>query len=103
MKHSIPHDLDIATAKRAAEKALETYRTEYPAYHPTADWTSDRHAEIGFNAKGVALKGSLQIEPQEIVLQLDVPFLLRLFQGQAVKAIEAEVQTWIAKAKAGEI
>jgi hypothetical protein len=36
-------------------------------------------------------------------MELEIPLLLRPFQGAAVKVIEQEVCSWIEKANAGEI
>jgi hypothetical protein len=53
--------------------------------------------------KGVSLKGSLEVSASDIALDLDVPFLLRPFKGQALKVIEDEIRQWIGTAKAGQI
>ena len=36
-------------------------------------------------------------------LDLDVPFVFRLFKSKAVEVIEREVRVWIDKAKRGEL
>jgi len=55
------------------------------------------------NVKGVKLAGSLEVSEKDIALDLDVPFLLRPFKGQALKVIEEEIRTWIGKSKNGQI
>jgi hypothetical protein len=47
------------------------------------------------------LSGSVEVKESTIDLDLDVPFLLRPFQGQAVSVIEGEIKSWLAKEKAG--
>ena len=103
MKHVVKHDLDQATAKKAAEKAWEAYSEKYAKYHPKATWTSDTHADIQFSVKGMTLKGALDLEPKGIAMDLEVPFVLRVFKKQAIDVIEREIQKWIDKAKAGEL
>ena len=103
MKHSVPHDLDPALARRATEKAFEAYAERFASYSPTATWSSDRRCEVGFTVKGFSLKGAIEIEPTEILMDLDVPFLFRVFKGQALDIIEREVRTWIEKARRGEV
>jgi hypothetical protein len=103
MNHSIPHDLDQATAKRVVDKAFEDYKKRFAEYDPTMRWARDDRAEIGFNAKGIRLSGAMTVAARAIDLDLDVPFLLRPFRGKAIEVIEDEVKKWIAKAKAGEI
>lgn len=103
MKHTIKHDLDIATAKRVTEKAFESYKAKFAEYNPTFKWASDNKADVSFKAKGITLAGSFTILPSAIDLELDVPFLLKIFQSKAVEVIDEEVKEWIQKAKAGQI
>lgn len=103
MRHIIAHDLDVATAKRAVDRAFVEYSRALPSYSPTLTWATDRLAKVGFSAKGMSIKGTLTVGEREIALDIDVPFLLRLFQGKAVSIIDREVRVWIAKAKAGEL
>ena len=103
MKHTVTHDLGRAGAKRVAEAAWSSYCTRFASYNPSCEWKSEYSANIGFKVKGVALKGALDVGEQGIDLDLDVPFLLRPFKGQALQVIEEEIRRWIAKSKAGEI
>ena len=103
MNHTIEHDLDTPTAKKVADKAFESYKQRFADYHPTMQWTNDHQAQIGFNAKGVKLAGTMELADKHIDVDLDVPFLLRPFRGKAIEVIDDEVKKWIDKAKAGEI
>jgi hypothetical protein len=103
MKHIVAHDLGRAKAKRVAEAAWNSYSNRFSNYSPSCTWENENKANIGFNVKGVSLKGALEVNESDIALDLDVPFLLRPFKGQALKVIEEEIRTWIGKSKAGEI
>lgn len=103
MKHVIKHDLSPELAKRATEAAFATYQQKFADYNPSAEWTSDTDALISFKAKGVSIKGKFKLRPEEIEMELDVPFLLKPFTGRAVKVVEETIQEWVAKAKAGEV
>jgi len=103
MKHQILHDLEPAVAKEVAIRAFDSYRARFADYQPRLQWVSDREARIEFQVKGLKLSGSLGIVPKAIELELDVPFVFRLFKNKAVEVIEREVRVWIAKAKAGEL
>ena len=103
MKHSVKHDLDPALAKRATEKAFEAYAERYSSYSPSATWATDKRCEVGFKVKGFALRGAIEIEPGEILMDLEVPFVLRVFKGQALDIIEREVRAWVEKARRGEL
>lgn len=103
MEHVISHKLDIPTAKKVADRAFAEYKTRFDKYDPTFRWVSDHKAELGFNAKGIKLNGTMEVAEKKITVELDVPFLLRPFKGMAIDVIDREVKVWIAKAEAGEI
>jgi Putative polyhydroxyalkanoic acid system protein (PHA_gran_rgn) len=103
MKHQIQHDLDVNVAKEVASRAFEAYRARFADYHPRLEWVGERDARIEFSVKGLKLHGSLGIQPRAIELDLDVPFVFRLFKSKAIEVIEREVRAWIAKAKAGQL
>jgi Putative polyhydroxyalkanoic acid system protein (PHA_gran_rgn) len=103
MKHTVPHDLGRAKAKRVAEAAWGSYSGRFASYNPTCEWHGEYAANIGFKVKGISLKGAIDVGETEIGLDLDVPFLLRPFKGQALQVIEEEIRKWIGKSKAGEI
>ena len=103
MKHSVPHDLGQEKAKKAAEAALAQYSQKFAKYSPKTQWVSDNKASISFTVKGMTLSGTMEVLPSAIEMDLDVPFLLRPFKGQALGVIESEIKDWIAKAKKGDV
>ena len=103
MKHTIAHEFDTATAKKVTDLAFAEYQRRYPEYQPTLRWTSERHADVAFNAKGVKMSGAMDLTDGNIIMDLDVPFLFRPFQKKAMEVIDREVQTWLGKAREGQI
>jgi hypothetical protein len=103
MKHIVSHDLGQEKAKKVAEAALRSYGEKFSEYAPTANWVSDTEASLGFNVKGFALKGGIVVRANEFELTLEVPFMLKPFQGKAIGVIEGEMRQWIDKAKAGAL
>jgi hypothetical protein len=103
MKHTVPHDLGREKAKAAAEAAFASYAARFAQYRPTATWTSPDRADISFSAKGITLKGVLEVTEASIDMDLDVPFLLRPFKEKALGAIDREISHWVGKARSGEI
>lgn len=102
-KHLVPHDLSIDMAKKVAEKAWETYSTKFASYNPTIHWATDRRAELSFKAKGLTVSGSMDILPNGVDIELEVPFILLPFKKKTIQVVESEIREWIAKAKAGQI
>lgn len=103
MKQTINHPLDIDMARKVAKKAFESYAERFEKYNPTAEWTSDTHANFGFEAKGVKLSGNLQLREKAIDVEMDVPFIFKPFRSKALDVIEREIDKWIAKARDGEL
>ena len=103
MKHSVPHELGREKAKAAAEAAFASYAARFAQYKPTATWITPDRADISFTAKGITLKGVLEVTPTSIDMDLDVPFLLRPFKNKALGAVDREIAVWVDKAKRGEI
>jgi hypothetical protein len=103
MKHAVPHDLGPERAKKVAESAISSYEKRFEKYQAKARWVSPTRADISFKVKGISLTGTLEVLPKAIEMDLDVPFLLRPFKGTAIGVIEEEINTWLAKAKAGEL
>jgi hypothetical protein len=103
MKHEMKHDLTPEVARKVAEKAFDAYRTEYASYNPVLTWKSDTRAEASFNAKGITLKGTIELLPTAIAFDLDVPFVFKLFKGKAIAIMERELKHWVGEAKAGRI
>jgi hypothetical protein len=103
MKHAVPHDLGLDLAKKVAVAAFASYAQKFAKYSPTANWITDKRANISFSVKGMTLSGSLEVSANAIEMDLDVPFLLKPFKGTAISVIEGEIKEWIQKARAGEI
>jgi hypothetical protein len=100
MKHTVSHDLGQERAKKVTESALSTYAEKFAKYSPKTTWTTPNKANISFSVKGMSLSGAVEVKDKSIELELDVPFLLRPFQGQAISVIEGEIKSWLAKEKA---
>lgn len=103
MKHVMRHDLSPDVAKKVAEHAFDAYRERFADYNPRLTWTSDKHAEASFEAKGIKLGGTIELRPQEIAFEMKVPFVLRVFEKKALAVMERELDHWVQKAKAGDI
>ena len=103
MKHTIEHHLPTDMAKKACVKAFESYAERFAKYQPTADWVSDDSANVGFEAKGVKLGGSVVLREGAVDLDMDVPFIFKPFRNKAMEVIEREIREWIGRAENGEL
>lgn len=104
MQHIIKHDLSPELAKKAANKAAEYYTQKWAKYDAKTTWTSDTHADITFHVKGVSVAATVDMQPGQIVVDMNkVPLLLRPFKNMALDVVHKTMQKWIDKAKNGEL
>jgi hypothetical protein len=103
VKHTIHTGLEQTLAKKAIDKAMDAYKARFADYNPRFDWTSADKGAFGFNAKGVALGGTVHVHDHKVDVEMEVPFLFKIFQGRAMQVIEEQVQLWVEKARRGEL
>lgn len=103
MKQTIQTGLDIPNSKKAIDKAMEAYSARFAEYQPRFAWKGETLGEFGFSAKGLQLQGSMNVREGAIDVDMDVPFLLRVFQGKAMEVIQEQVSFWVEKVKKGEL
>ena len=103
MKASIKHDLTPEQLRLAVSKFADAYVKRFAGYEATAAWLNDDQVEVRFKVKGVRLAGRLDLKPNEIGLNMDVPLPFQLFKSRAMRAIEEEVTPWLERAKRGEL
>jgi hypothetical protein len=103
VRHTIKHDLTPEQLRLAVDKFADAYRERFTEYQTTTEWVAENRMEVRFKVKGIKLAGTLELLPQEIGIDMDVPLPFRLFKSKAVSTIEDTVRPWLAKAKAGEL
>jgi len=103
VKHTIQTGLELELSKKAITKAMDAYKARFAEYNPRFDWTTANKGEFGFTAKGVFVGGTLHVHDRKVDVDMEVPFLFRIFQGRAMQVIEDQVNLWIEKAKRGEL
>jgi hypothetical protein len=95
IKHDIHHGLSVDQAKQAAQLALQEYTQRYADKGLNVRWTSDTRAEIEFTIKGTNVQALVDVLPEVLRVDAQVPFVFVPFKGLAVKAVETEAQKWI--------
>jgi hypothetical protein len=102
MRHKIPHSLPIEIARRATKAALDSYKAQMAEYNPKGHWLSEDRARVSFTVAGRTLDGAVTVTTASVDMELEVPFLFRPFKGVAMRIVQAEIELWLARAKAGE-
>jgi hypothetical protein len=103
MRHSIKHALSPELLRLAVSKFAEVYCERFQEYGTTAEWKTADRMEVQFKVKGMRLTGALDLRPNEISIDMDVPLPFQLFKGRAVRAIEETVKPWLEQAARGEL
>jgi hypothetical protein len=103
VQHDIRHGLPEDTAKAVARKAVEAYGERFADYSFKHKWANENRVELSFTVAGKTLVGALNVLPEVLRFELDVPFIFKPFSGQAVKIIEREAVVWIERARKGEL
>lgn len=103
MRHSIAHDLGKERARKAVLAAFESYRARFARYDPNASWKTQDQAAVAFTAKGITLRGAVEIREASVELDLDIPLLLRPWKDRALVVVQREIETWLEKARRGEV
>ena len=92
IKVSIPHELPPAEVKRRLEEALADARAKHGALLRDAreTWSSDSQMDFSAQAMGQRITGSVQIEPAQVHVTVNLPMLLSIFASKLKPQIEAE-------------
>lgn len=102
MIHEVAHGLSREAARRVARQAFAAYAERFAAYSPSATWRDEDHAEVAFSARGLTLRGRLEVGDRTLRLELEVPLLLRPFRERALAVVEREIRAWVERAGRSE-
>lgn len=108
-QRSFPHLLSHTQAKALARAALADYQQKLAQYAVTVNWreeslpdtayTADAVADVAFIVLGSLVKGTVTVNPADIVLRVDIPLKLKLFEGMAVKIVAGELEKCVGQAR----
>ncbi len=105
MRHAIAHDLTVDQARRAVNKAFESYLVEMQEYHPKMVWLDDAETQalVRLTIKGKTIDVKFVLASEEVKIEADLPLFWKAFTGKIKAVLGEEVQKWIDKVKAGEL
>lgn len=84
IKISQGHTLDAAEAKKRLETLSEQLGTEYGI---NAKWKNDTLAEVSRSG----LSGSIKIEPKQVLVDLDLSFVMSPLKGKIEERVKAKL------------
>jgi hypothetical protein len=102
-RHSIAHALDLARARHAIGRAVEERVQEWATtkYGARAVWSTEEpdRCDVEFVVFGRVVEGVIRVMPESIVIEVELPPLLRAFEARAIKLIEQDVCRYLNEAE----
>jgi putative polyhydroxyalkanoate system protein len=97
---NLPHKLTQAEARNRIESALAEARRHYPAYAGTLreTWTGNR-MEFTLSAMGQTVTGRIDLLPDSVQVQIDLPVFLAMVADALRSRIEREGKKLLAAPK----
>ena len=97
MKHSVQHDLDIPTSKKATNKAIEAYQERFAKYEPKLTWNTDTKAALAFTVKGMSVTGEIELRAGAIDVDISMPIdAARTTRYPASNTVDSVCARWLA-------
>lgn len=87
----VPHTLDPAAAFAKVQGALEKTVTDFQG-HDLSLVGSDTSTNFTFKSMAFTIKGTAAATPEEVVVEVDLPFAAMMFKDKAERAIAKNVK-----------
>jgi len=99
MKVALPHQLGRAEARRRLREGIGELEGQLPGAIGaiSTHWTSEDQLALAIRAMGQDLRGAIDIEDNRLVIALDLPSALALFEPMIAAALRAKGQKLLAK------
>jgi hypothetical protein len=89
----IPHNLGVDGACEKIDTAITRARAQYePQVGPIhATWDQENQLSVQFSAMGMPFKSQVEVLPEELVIQIELPAMASMFAGKIREGIEQQV------------
>ena len=89
----IPHNLGVDGARGKIDAAITRARAQYESqFGPIhANWDQDNQLSVQFSAMGMPFKSQVEVLPEELVIQIELPAMASMFAGKIREGIEQQV------------
>ena len=94
MRIAIPHKTTRAKARKIVEDKLRNLEQHYGHYAKEVEheWQGDT-LHVGFNAKGIKAKGTVEITETELIVDGKLPLLAKPFESRIRSTVEREAES----------
>lgn len=93
----VPHDLGVEGAHQRLDAALVKARAQYEQQvgQIDADWEADDRLKVGVTVMGMKFDGQIDVLPDALVVNLNLPMMASMFAGKIREGIEQQLATVI--------
>ena len=83
---SVPHKLSTADVKEKAVPMIEKTVKDFEGHDLQLDWQGDQ-AAFTFKSLAFSIKGGVDVQSENVVVEIDLPFAAMMFKDRVQKAI----------------
>ena len=97
MRIVVPHKTTRAKARKIVEERLQNLHKEHghQADHLDHQWQGDT-LQVAFKAKGMSVKGTLEITDTDVIIDGKIPLLVKPFESRIRSTVEREAEEMFA-------
>ena len=99
MRIAVPHHTTPGRARQIVDKRLKTLEKQYGHKADDFGYEWDGNTlHLSAKAKGLSLKGTLEITADEVIVDGKLPLLAKPFEGRIRQTVEMEAESMFRKA-----
>src|SRR5215212_8986189 len=97
MRIAVPHNTTRAKARKIVEDRLKNLHNQYGHHADSIDhaWQGDL-LNVSFKAKGMTVKGTLEITDSDVIIDGKIPLLVKPFESRIRSTVEREAEEMFA-------
>jgi hypothetical protein len=98
MRIEVFHKLTKEEATRRMKSLVDTLKEEYAGEidHADINW-GDHGADFRLKARGYTIDGTGYVTMDQVVVDLDLPFMLRMFSSKVEKPVREAIEKTLSK------
>ncbi len=83
---TLAHDQDVDEVVAKTKPAIEKTVRDFQGSDVEINW-SEREADFNFKSMSFTIKGTVAVTPQQVLVEVNLPFAAIMFKDRAQKAI----------------
>ena len=103
MKRAVKHGMaDVDRVRAALDGAYKANADRLSPYSPRMVWNGARAVRVSVTVMTKPIVTDFTITDDEVIVESKIPFLFSHFEGRIMSVLGEQLETWLAKARAGE-